>query len=164
MSTLQQHRAAIVAALASVPEIGIVHDRERHADDNAEFVDQYLYTPPPGSTPADPHIRGWWLRRSGTAEHSPNTARHIDVHIWTVRGYLAFRDADATELVLDGLVEQFRAVVRADPTLGGVCEPGPLASRDDSTDGVQVADAGPVLFAGVLCHSVVLTLRTWSYL
>lgn len=164
MSTLAQHRAAIVAALASVPGMGIVHDRERYADGNAEFADLYVYTPPAGSTPADPHIRGWWLRRSATAEHSPNTVRHVNVHTWTVRGYLAFRDADATELVLDDLVEQFRAVVRADPTLGGVCQPGPLAGRDDSTDGVQVADAGPVNFAGVLCHSVVLTLRTWSYL
>ncbi len=163
MSTLSAHRAAIVAALVSVPGIGIVHDRERHADSNAEFGDLYVYTPPAGSTPADPHIRGWWLRRSATAEHSPNTVRHVNVHTWTVRGYLAFRDADATELVLDGLVEQFRAVVRADPTLGGVCQHGPLATRDD-TDGVQVVDAGPVVFAGVLCHSVVLQLRTWSYL
>jgi hypothetical protein len=164
MSTLQRHRAAIVAALALVPEIGVVHDRERHADSNAEFADLYVYTPPPGSTPAEPHIRGWWVRRSATAEHSPNLRRTVNVHTWTVRGYLAFRDADATELVLDSLVEQFRAVVRADPTLGGVCQPGPLAGRDDSTDGVQVVDAGPVVFSGVLCHSVVLQLRTWSYL
>ena len=68
---------------------------------------------------------------------------------------------DTTELVLDDLVEQFRALVRDDPTLGGACEAGPL---DDETDGVQVTDAGPVTFAGVLCHSVVLTYQTWSYL
>ncbi|WP_293222313.1 hypothetical protein [Ottowia sp.] len=163
MSTLSQHRAAIVAALASVPAMGIVHERERHAGSNGAFADLYLYTPPAGSTPAAPHIRGWWLRRSSTAEHSPNLHRHVNVHTWEVRGYLAFRDADATELVLDDLVEQFRAVVRADPTLGGVCQPGPLA-LDDATDGVQVLDAGPVVFAGVLCHSVVLQLKTWSYL
>ena len=164
MSTLSAHRAAIVAALASVPGIGVVHDRERHAEGNAEFADLYVYTPPAGSTPAAPHIRGWWLRRSGTAERSPNLHRTVNVHTWTVRGYMAFRDADATELVLDDLVEQFRAVVRADPTLGGVCQPGPLAGGDDATDGVQVVDAGPVVFSGVLCHSVVLQLRTWSYL
>lgn len=164
MSTLVAHRDAIVAALASVPEIGIVHDRERHAEGNAEFLELYVYTPPPGGTPGDPHIRGWWLRRSATAEHSPNTVRHVNVHTWTVRGYLAFRDLEATELVLDDLVEQFRALVRADPTLGGVCQSGPLAGPDDHTDGVQVLDAGPVVFSGVLCHSVVLQLKTWSYL
>ena len=163
MSTLEQHRAAIVAALASVPEIGVVHDRERYAPGNSDFAAQYLYTPPAGAPMAGPHIRGWWLRRSSTAESSPNTRRTVNVHTWTVHGYLAFRDAEASELVLDGLVEQFRAVVRADPTLGGACQPGPLATRDDSTDGVQVTDAGPVNFAGVLCHSVVLQLRTWSF-
>ncbi|MCD6663509.1 MAG: hypothetical protein LT082_08925 [Comamonas sp.] len=164
MSTLQQHRAAIVAALASVPAIGIVHDRERHADSNAKFIAQYLYTPPAGSVPAEPHIRGWWLRRAATAERSPNLRRTVNVHTWAVRGYLAFRDQEATELVLDDLVEQFRAVVRADLTLGGVCQPGPLGASDDASDGVQVLDAGPVIFAGVLCHSVLLQLRTWSYL
>jgi len=163
MSTLSAHRAAIAAALASVPAIGIVHERERHAQSNGAFLALYVYTPPAGSTPQEPHIRGWWLRRSATAEHSPNLHRHVNVHTWTVHGYLAFRDADATELVLDDLVEQFRAVVRADPTFGGVCQPGPLA-LDDAADGVQVLDAGPVVFAGVLCHSVVLQLKTWSYL
>lgn len=157
MSTLQAHRAAIVAALSSVPEIGIVHDRERYASDNAKFAALYLYTPTGGKQ----HIRGWWLRRSSTAEHSPNVARTVNVHTWTVRGYMAFADADVTELVLDDLVEQFRAVVRADPTFGGACQPGPL---DADADGVQVTDAGPVNFAGVLCHSVVLQLKTWSYL
>ena len=157
MSTLSQHRSAIAAALSSVPDVGIVHARERYAGDNAKFAALYLYTPAGGK----PHIRGWWLRRSSTAEHSPNVGRSVNVHTWTVRGYMAFTDADATELVLDDLVEQFRALVRADPTLGGVCQPGPVG---DEADGVQVTDAGPVNFAGVLCHSVVLQLKTWSYL
>ena len=160
MSVLATHRAAVVAALQSVSEIGIVHDRERYVDGNASFSAMYLYTPVNGQ----PHIRGWSLRRSSTREYSPNLQRHINEHTWTVRGYLAFNDAMASELVLDDLVEQFRAVVRADPTLGGTCQPGPLASRDDGTDGVQVTDSGPVFFAGVLCNSVVLQLRTWSYL
>ncbi len=157
MSTLQAHRAAIVAALSSVPDIGEVHDRERYAKDNATFAALFLFQPTSGAK----HLRGWTLRRSATREHSPNLRRTLNEHTWTLRGYLAFNDADASELVLDDLVEQFRAVVRNDPTLGGVCQPGPL---DDETDGVQVTDAGAVLFAGALCNSVVLQLKTWSYL
>ena len=157
MSTLQAHRAAIVAALASVPDIGVVHDRERYVKDNAAFATLFLFQPLGGTQ----HLRGWTLRRSATREHSPNIARTLNEHTWTLRGYLAFNDAEASELVLDDLVEQFRAVVRADPTLGGVCQPGPL---DDETDGVQVTDAGAVMFAGALCNSVVLQLKTWSYL
>lgn len=156
-SVLQTHRAAIVAALASVPDIGVVHDRERYSKDNAKFAALYLFTPTGGAQ----QLRGWSVRRSATREHSPNVARTLNEHTWTVRGYLAFNDADASELVLDDLVEQFRAVVRADPTLGGACQPGPL---DNDADGVQVTDAGAVMFAGALCHSVVLQLKTWSYL
>ena len=65
MSTLAQHRAAIVAALASVPDVGIVHDRERYADGNAKFAALYVYTPAAGK----PHIRA-----GGCAAARPNTA------------------------------------------------------------------------------------------
>lgn len=157
MSILELHRAAIVAALASVPDIGQVHDRERYAANNSDFQSLYLFTPSGGPE----QLRGWWIRRTATLENTADLGGSVNVHTWTIRGYLAFADEQATELVLDDLVEQFRAVVRDDPTLGGACESGPLS---DETDGVQVADAGPVYFAGVLCHSVVLTLQTWSYL
>lgn len=157
MSDLRAHRAAIVAALAAVPDVGHVHERERYAESETAFRAMYLYTPAGGA----PEVRGWWLRRVATREHSPSTGRSLNAHTWQVRGYMAFSDARASELVLDDLIEQFRAVVRADPTLGGVCQPGPL---DASEDGVQVIDAGPVRFAGVLCHSAVLQLTTWGYL
>lgn len=151
------HRAAIAAALASVPDIGQVHERERYARDETAFKALYLFTPSNGPQ----QLRGWWLRRAATREFCPNVARAINVHTWQIRGYMTFADAQGSELVLDDLVEQFRAVVRNDPTLGGVCQPG---GPDDDMDGVQVTDAGPVMFAGVLCHSVVLQMTTWSYL
>ena len=157
MSILAAHRAAIVAALASVPDIGRVHDRERYAVNEAGFRSLYLFTPTEGPE----QLRGWWVRRTTTLERTVDTAGAVNAHTWTVRGYLAFNDQQATELVLDDLVEQFRALVRDDPTFGDVCQPGPLG---EEPDGVQVTDAGPVMFAGVMCHSVVLTLQTWSYL
>lgn len=151
------HRAAIAAALASVPDIGQVHERERYARDETAFKALYLFTPTDGPQ----QLRGWWLRRAATKEYSANVARSINVHTWQIRGYMTFADAQGSELVLDDLVEQFRALVRNDPTFGGVCQPG---GPNEDTDGVQVTDAGPVMFAGVLCHSVVLQLMTWSYL
>lgn len=155
-SALQAHRAAIVAALASVPNIGVVHDRERYAKDNAKFAQHYLFTPAGGQQ----QLRGWWVRRAETEERSDTygSGTTTNVHTWQVRGYLAFNDADATELLFDELVEAFRAVVRDDPTLGGVCDQPP----EEETDGVQVLDAGPVMFAGALCHSALLQLKTWS--
>ena len=153
---LQAHRVAVVAALASVPGIGVVHNRERYATDNGKFMQLYAYTPAGGK----PQIRGWWIRRAETEERSDTYGQGTttNVHTWHVRGYMAFNDADASELVFDELVEDFRAVVRDDPTLDGACEQPP----DEETDGVQVLDAGPVMFAGALCHSVLLQLKTWS--
>jgi hypothetical protein len=155
MSVLSQHRAAIVATLGGVVDIGHVHDRERYARDEAGFRAAYLFT---GSSGV-PGLRGWWLRRTETKESSADTGEPMNEHTWHIRGYMAFNDADASELVFDELVEAFRDAVRQDLTLGGACDLGPLSE----TEGVQVLDAGPVMFAGVLCHSVVLQLKTWSY-
>ncbi|MBX9831654.1 MAG: hypothetical protein K2X78_01230 [Burkholderiaceae bacterium] len=157
-SALQAHRAAIVAALSSVPNIGVVHDRERYAKDNAKFAQHYLFTPAGGQQ----QLRGWWVRRAETEERSDTygSGTTTNVHTWHIRGYLGFNDEAASELAFDELIEAFRAVVRDDPTLGGACEQPP----EEETDGVQLMDAGPVMFAGVLCHSALLQLKTGSYL
>jgi len=157
MSVLEAHRAAIVATLAAVPDIGVVHDRERYAASNADFSRLYSFKAADGQ----PHIRGWWVRRSATQERSHLLGpRYEQTHTWTVRGFLSFNDALASEIILDGLVEQFRAAVRADLTLGGICQPPPRSEQ--GVDGVQVVEVGPVHFAGALCHSVLLQLDTWS--
>ena len=65
MSDLRAHRAAIVAALAAVPDVGHVHERERYAESETAFRAMYLYTPAGGA----PEVRGWWLRRVATREH-----------------------------------------------------------------------------------------------
>lgn len=155
MSDLSALRTALVARLASVPDIGLVHDRERFAANEAAFRALYLFTPAGGT----PGVRGWWVRRVATATTSISSARTLDVHSWELRGFMAFDDAAASELAFDALIEALRAAVAADPTLGGVADPGPL----DEPEGLQLVEAGPVRFAGVLCHSAVLTLKTWSY-
>jgi len=159
MSRLAVIRTAVAQVLASVPQIGKVHEYERYLREQGKFSALYLYDLPGGKK----QLRGWWLRRSATEERSINIARTINVDTWTVRGYMALDDDEASELVFDELIESFRDAVRVDPTFGGVCVEGPLADGDN-TDGVQVTDVGPVTFCGVLCHSAVLQLRTWSYL
>ena len=153
--SLSALRSALVTRLASVTDIGLVHERERFAANEAAFRALYLYTPAGGT----PHVRGWWVRRVATAATSVSSARALDVHSWEVRGFMAFDDAAASEIAFDALIESMRAAVAADPTLGGVADPGPL----DEPEGLQLVEAGPVRFAGVLCHSAVLTLKTWSY-
>lgn len=152
-------RAALAALIAAVPDVGQVHDRERYLREEGKFRELYVYTPSNGIE----QLRGWWLRRTATQESTLAIGRNMEVHTWQIRGYMALNDAEASEHEFDALIEALRDAVRADPTLGGVCEQSPLADGD-ATDGLQVADSGPVLFCGVLCHSALLELRTWSYL
>ncbi|MBX3588849.1 MAG: hypothetical protein KF796_19630 [Ramlibacter sp.] len=157
MSDLATIRAAVVAQMAAVPGIGLVHAYERYARAEAKFRELFVTTP----DGEDQQIRGWWLQRAATEEKTVSTGTVVNVHTWRWRGYMALNDEQASALRFDELIEAYRDVVRADPTLGGVCEQN---SVEDGEDGVQVIDSGPVLFCGVLCHSALLQLKTWSYL
>ena len=157
MSTVAQIRAAIVAKHAAVADVGAVHEYERYVREEAKFRDLFVVDQVGGTK----QLRGWWWRRVATQERTLSTATVMNVHTWQARGYMALNDDDATELDFDAQIEAFRDAVRLDPTFGGVCDQN---SMNDEDDGVQLLDAGPVKFCGVLCHSAVLQLKTWSYL
>lgn len=161
MSTLAPVRAALKAKLAAVPQIGHVHDYERYLREEGKFRELFEFDLADGSK----QLRGWWLRRTHSQELAIAMSRSVDVHTWQIRGYMALNDAAASELVFEGLIEAFRDAVRADPTLGGVCEPDPGEQGGQAAPQlIEVADVGAVRFCGVLCHSAVLQLRTWSYI
>ena len=160
-STLSAARSALLTVLGAVPAIGIVHSRERFASSEADFRKLYQYTPSEADDAfgTDPHIRGWYVRRTATTEVNAN-GRILNEHRWLIRGYMAFKDAVESELIFDDLVERIRAAVRVDTTLG---LPGMLGGSTQEERGVQVASAGPVMFAGVLCHSAMLEMSTRSW-
>ena len=160
-ASLTAAREALLKVLSAVPAIGIVHSRERFASSEAEFRKLYQYTLAQAEDAfgVDPHIRGWYVRRTATTEVNAN-GRLLSEHRWLIRGYMAFKDAVASELIFDDLVERIRAAVRVDTTLG---LPGLLGGSIESERGVQVASAGPVMFTGLLCHSAMLELSTRSW-
>lgn len=160
-ATMPAARSALLAVLAAVPAVGLVHSRERFASSEAEFRKLYLYSPAQAvdGFGLEPHIRGWYLRRTATAEVNAN-GRILNEHRWLIRGYLAFKDAVESELIFDELVERIRSAVRVDTTLG---LPGMLGGSTQEERGVQLASAGPVMFAGLLCHSAMLELSTRSW-
>lgn len=153
--SVASHRAAIVAMLGAVPGVGLVHDEEPYARTEARFRELYQYP-----AEAGPVIRGWWVRRIRTRELAPHLGRVINVHTWRIRGFAALDSDAGTGVAFDDLVEAIRRAFRLDPTLDGVAQPGPV----DQPSGVQVNDSGPVMFAGVLCHSADLALTTYDYL
>ncbi|WP_259465256.1 hypothetical protein [Paracidovorax citrulli] len=128
-----------------MPAVGVVHPCERFAEGEEAFKKAYLYThddPAADAFAAAPHIRGWYIRRTATAEVNTN-GRILNEHTWLVRGYLAFRDAISSELIFDDLIERMRDAVRVDGSLG---LPGLLGSSVADERGVSGRERG----AGVL--------------
>ena len=147
MSVVQDHRNAIVAKMQAVPNIGQVQSYERYAKREADFRTFYEDSG---------KVLGWVVRRLKIVEKSPAMGRW-DVRItWRVAGYMSLDDSAASELAFDELVETLRTAFRDDPTLGGAVDTTIVPERA----GLEVEDAGPVMFAGVLCHSARLGLTT----
>ncbi|TVO70906.1 hypothetical protein FHP88_15745 [Sedimenticola selenatireducens] len=151
MSDMETIRAAIVAKLNSITDIGMVHAYERYAKNSADMKKLYL---------SDGRFKGWHVRRVTTREKSPATGRWARTYRWKIRGFMALDDADKSEQLFDAFIELICDAVRADDTLGGVVDSCIVGEEA----GVQVQDSGPVMFAGVLCHSADLALNTRVYL
>lgn len=151
MPTLTQIREAIAAKVATVANIGKVHEYERFAKGEKDFRLLYEY---------QGQIRGWNIRRITRAENSQVMGESNVINRWQIRGFMSLSDADASELVFDGLVEDLCAAFRADETLGGVIASTVIPTMNNLA-GLQEEDSGPVMFAGVLCHSARLILHTW---
>lgn len=149
--SLETVRAAIVERLAAVPGIGRVHEYERFAASETAFRTLYSYT----GADHKPRLLGWHVRRAANAERRDDYV-HDEVITWRIRGFMALEDESASEIAFDALIEAVRAAFRADHNLAGAC-----ASTDyNDLAGLQLDESGPVMFAGVLCHGVTLTLYT----
>lgn len=157
MTTKAQILAAIVARHSSIDDVGEVHTRERYIKTQDKLAELYMYE----RAPAVPkQIRGWYWQRVATRETMVDTATTLNVDTWECRGYMSFNDDANSKADFDALIEALRDAVRADLELDGTC----TAPPDEEEVGVQLVAAGPVTFCGVLCHSAVLQLKTWSYL
>lgn len=152
MSAAADIRAAIVAALEAVPNIGVVQNRERNGQLPAL---KSLYT-------SDGRLHGWFVRRLAVQEAARIQPRSVEFTTWRLQGFMAFDDEGASELLFDDVIEGIRDQFRSNDTLGGVVAQCSLP--DGSAGGIQMPDAGPVMFAGVLCHAARLVLHTVRYL
>src|SRR5690606_17536650 len=130
--------------------IGVVQIHERYATQLSEL--KTLYQAVPGGP-----LAGWFITRRSTREIGINIPAYLEVVGWELRGFMALNDAAASELVFDDVIEGIRDAIRADLTLGGtVLKCGLLQANAER--GVQLDDAGPVMFAGVLCHGARIRL------
>lgn len=154
MSALSDIRAAIVAALGEVPNIGAVHAYERFASNEKAFRELYA---------RNGKLLGWHVRRVSARESGGVMGVNQVVTQWRIGGLMALDDAGQSEIAMDNLVEAARDRFRPDETLGGVVVLlGDLARGEEAEIGIQVEESGPAMFCGVLCHAVRLGLVTTS--
>ena len=159
-NTLTASRAALLALLRAVPAIGVVHACERYASSEQGFKQAYLYThadPAADAFGADPHIRGWYVRRVSFRVVRNGGGLPRVFTTWQIRGFMALAEEAGSELAFDALVDAVRAAFDVDPTIGGAVMSTLSA---DGEVGAQLSASGPVMFAGVLCHAADMTLTT----
>lgn len=147
MTVTAEIRAAIVATIAGIPLVGLVHDRERYAKTEPQLLSHYGI---------GKDVLGWFVRRVGFRRETISTMRVRIVTQWQIRGYASFVDERASETAFDALIDAIAEAFERDDTLGGLVE----SIDGDGASGIQQADAGPVMFAGVLCHATRLSLTT----
>ncbi len=162
-TTLEAVRLAIGTRIGTVAEVGVVHPYERYAKAVKEFAALFMWQPPTpgGGVPPAKELRGWFIRRV-TRREFEKTSVLVRVETgWLIKGFMALQDGRQTEILMDSLVEQLCLAFRRDLTLGGVVENPPVAEGVPS--GLQLAESGPYMFGGVLCHGVELSLATTHY-
>lgn len=147
-------RAAIAAVIAAVPDIGVVHDRERYANDGRKLAALYQWTAPDGSNP----LRGWFVEFRSQST-SRRVGRRVETLTWEICGLLGFDDEGNSAAVADRLPGEVKAAIEADPTLGGTVNRLGVPEQGDAGT-VFIGEVILVVFAGMNCHRARLTFTT----
>ncbi|MFZ2868708.1 hypothetical protein, partial [Zavarzinia sp.] len=148
MSALDDIRAAIVARLTALVDIGQVHAYERLAKETKGFADLYGWAPAGGG---QREVRGWNVRRTASRGQAQPGGTLV-ITAWRLTGFLSMVDLEASAHTADTLADAVAATFRADPGLGGLAIGDPV----EGIDGPVLALSRPVMFAGVLCHELQL--------
>lgn len=139
-----------IASTLSVAH-GQVHIFERYAKRSNDMKHFYEYKD---------RLKGWHIRRVSTREQKISQCRFERVYRWEIKGFWSLHDADETELLFDVEIERICDAFRENDTLDGNVDSCIVGQEAN----IQVLDSGPVMFAGVLCHSCRLGLNTRIYL
>lgn len=151
MSSHSAVREAIAAALESIPGIGRVHRYEPYAANDKTFRDLYL---------TNGKLLGWHIRRLAFRQSQPIVGRWDVTAGWEVRGFMALGDSGESELIFDELLDLIGLRIRGDSALAPAVAALVSADGQEFGQGIALQESGPVMFAGVLCHSARLQLFT----
>lgn len=143
--SLETIRNNIEATLNGVPNIGKVYNYLRWSSDWSKFLDAFKDT--------EGRIRGCMFTRQSVGTRRDTIGENEGMHVFRFVFLMGLKDADATGIVFDDLLESIVAAFKADLTLGGACltthpDWGPLAGLV----ALQIDLIEPRMFGGVLCH------------
>ena len=116
MSNYAAIKTALTAAVSAVSSTGVVYPRKRWAPDWKSFIE--VFRDP------DDHdrINGWCVSRMASPETYLQNRESERKHRFLIRGYYGLCDADDTETIFDGIVEDVCDALRGNYDLGGACE------------------------------------------
>ena len=135
---------ATATILGAVEDVGKVYSYRRWAADEASFKNLFV---------TDGQILAWTITRESTeAEDFDGGSR--DYHAIVIRGWMATKDADATETTFQNLVEDVRAAFQANRNL----EVGSVANAEFSGR-MKVRKVDYVTYGQFLCHYAELELK-----
>lgn len=146
-------RDAIVATLAAIPDIGKVHGFQRYSARTKDLVDMYAY---------NGQLRGWFVRRFSVVDKDTSLGSRQETTRWYIRGYMAVDDAAQSELAFDDLLDAIREAFRVQWWPNDLGSSVIHRKYNEQVD-VSVDETGPVMFAGVLCHSARCSLIVWNH-
>jgi hypothetical protein len=151
MATLEEVRAEIVARIASVPNVGVVHDHEPYAADMGSLRNFYV-----SEIGGEALMQGWFVRRTARERVAESKERRAITEEWQIRGYRALSEDNGSEKAFDALIEAISARFDADDYVVDLW----LDTQAAEVVGVQLLESKPVMFAGVLCHCAEMRLYT----
>lgn len=148
-------REQIKTILSAVDGIGVVHDYERWSASWGKFLELFLVE----NDDNKKIINGCMFTRTSTPEKWLTNVKYLRVYEFLFRGVYGLKDADATELIFQDLIEDICAAFRSNHTLNGTCETiapefGALSGRS----GIQVEIVQNRMFGTVLAHFFELRL------
>lgn len=137
-----------IASQLNAANVGVFHKLERY-DKRKEALRTHYGEP----------IAGGFIRMQRYRRTTPYENRHVLKIRWQITYLLAFSDETKSQLAFEQAITELDSKLMADETLGGVAE----GLSDGTETGLQLDDAQPVMFCGVLCHQATLHLTTEHY-
>lgn len=148
--SLSTVRAELKTILESITSVGTVHDYKRYTHDWASYKTLFV---------ENSKVNTWEIVRDNVdawveASNSVNRRRHY----FTIRGFYAINDENASEKTFQNIVEDIIDELRDKPTLNDKAEKISF-DKDDPLTAVFSTD----FLGAVLCHIVEIKINILEY-